>query len=137
MKIASFNLDNIIECQGRFFLNFRMIITRGNHGKLTSIKTRKPWGLPYAYIKWRKKQWEQSYIVYRGRMKVVLILSVLWVCVGTVYTCTCVDIPTNGCNSDYCKICFSYFITCVWTKSWPLKFNSFLNLVIIELKVKK
>lgn len=31
MKIASFNLDNIIECQRRFFLNFRMIITRGNH----------------------------------------------------------------------------------------------------------
>ncbi|XP_052680450.1 uncharacterized protein LOC128161248 [Crassostrea angulata] len=34
-------------------------------------------------------------------MKVVLILSVLWVCVENVYTCTCVDIPTNGCNSDY------------------------------------
>lgn len=79
-------------------------------------------------------RWELSQIVYKGKMKVVLILSVLWVCVENVYTCTCVDIPTNGCNSDYCKICV--FTLIFYYMCLTFKFFVLFQFMKISLKDK-
>lgn len=44
----------------------------------------------------------------KAEMKVLVILIVLCLYVGYGNSCTCVGVPTNGCDSDYCKIKFIY-----------------------------
>lgn len=87
-----------------------MAIAYINHVKLSLIKT---WNVQVqehitrkGQESWRRYVFKEKHIKQLDRnaeMKVLVILTVLCLSVGYGNSCTCVGVPTNGCDSDYCK----------------------------------
>lgn len=92
-----------------------MTIAKTNHVKLSLIKT---WNVQVqeqitrkGQESWRRYVFKEKHIKQLDRnaeMKVLVILTVLCLSVGYGNSCTCAGVPTNGCDSDYCKKQFIY-----------------------------
>lgn len=92
-----------------------MTIAKTNHVKLSLIKT---WNVQVqeqitrkGQESWRRYVFKEKHIKQLDRnaeMKVLVILTVLCLSVGYGNSCTCAGVPTNGCDSDYCKKKFIY-----------------------------